>query len=87
MSRIHRCINYSRLTAFFIWSPVNGREEKQEELSAEQIWEEEANKSAEDRIEASPDNSEETVVAEEPQEEEPKEEVEAKLKPEEENRL
>ena len=57
-------------------------EEKQEELSAEQIWEEEANKSAEETIEASPDDSEETVVAEEPQEEEPKEEVEAKAEEE-----
>ena len=40
-------------------------EDKQEELSAEQIWEEEANKSAEEKLETSPDDSEETVVAEE----------------------
>ena len=57
-------------------------EEKQEELSAEEIWDEEANKSAEETIETSPDDSEETVVAEEPQEEEPKEEVEAKAEEE-----
>ena len=56
-------------------------EDKQEELSAEQIWEEEANKSAEEKLETSPDDSEETVVAEEPQEEEPKE-VEAKAEEE-----
>jgi|MDTB01.2.fsa_nt_gb hypothetical protein len=52
-------------------------EEKQEELSAEQIWDEEANKSAEENLEASPGDSEETVVAEEPQETESKNEVEA----------
>ena len=56
-------------------------EDKQEELSAEQIWEEEANKSAEEKLETSPDDSDETVVAEEPQEEEP-EGVEAKAEEE-----
>ena len=40
-------------------------EEKQEELSAEEIWNQEANKSAEDTLETSPDESiEEENVAE-----------------------
>ena len=50
-------------------------EEKQEELTEEEIWNEEASKSAEDVLETSPEESkEETIVAEET---EPQEEVEA----------